>query len=239
MRAGSHPPTTRAPAHLVVALTAALIALGSVLWVAFGPAGPSDADAAVALVAATTVVTPAPTTGPASTSPPSTAAPDSSVTTPVTPPDSGAVTVPVTDPPPVTDQSGNQGGSYQAEGDASGYQGDQSTGTPDVAGDTPMTTTENLLVGPPPSTATTTTVVRQDLSTTAVTHKGGSSDPKVWLDVVGLVLVALLLGVSTFMYWRRTTPSSSGLDDDREGRTGKRARGSRYSDLVITVPKSS
>ncbi len=112
-----------------------------------------------------------------------------------------------------------------------------------MTGSTPLTTTQDLLVGPPPSSTTTTTVVRQDLSTTAVTHKGGSSDPKVWLVVAGLVLVAVLLGVVTVLYWRRTAPAlQTGGDVDDGSGTGGRGRrrqgGSRYSDLVITVPKS-
>ena len=61
--------------------------------------------------------------------------------------------------------------------------------------------------------------------------------------------MALVLGFVTFRYWRRTRPGleAAGTDDgpdegdgDSAGGPPRKGRGrgrSRYSDLVITVPK--
>lgn len=108
-----------------------------------------------------------------------------------------------------------------------------STTSPPTTDDVTITTTQNLLVGPAPTTVTTTTIKPQDLQQTPVASSSAGSDPKVWAIVAGLVVLAVGLGVSTVMYWRRTRP----LDDDDEF-PDRGNRRSRYSDLVITVPDS-
>ena len=150
-------------------------------------------------------------------------------TTPATTPDTAVVdTTPATDPPATAYQDpGNNG---QSSADNGQRQAQPAQQTSDTA---PMTTTEDLLVGPSTTPAPTTTAPRQDLTTTAVTRKGGSSDPKIWMIVAALVLVAVGLGFATVLYWRRTRPVA--VDDlDRPGRgpssgRGPRKRGSRSS----------
>jgi len=148
-------------------------------------------------------------------------------------------TTPVTDPPATAPayQGGGDGGQSSAGSGQQQVQPDQQTS--DTA---PMTTTQDLLVGPSTTPAPTTTAPRQDLTTTAVTRKGGSSDPKIWMIVAALVLVAVGLGLATFLYWRRTRPvAADEVDGPGRGPSsgrGSRKRSSRFSDLVITVPKS-
>ena len=220
------------PAAVVVA---ALCAIG--LVVSFGLIGSQSgvADAAPALRADPTVVD---TTSPEVTAP-------TTISAATSPPSTGQVTSPATSPPATS--SGRGSGSGQSGGDSVGSGNNASQGTtpalrspqgtaaPSTSIDVTMTTTENLLIGPPPSTAAPTTIPQQNLNSTAVARKSAGSDPKIWAVVAGLVLLAIALGIATAMYWRRTDPRDI-ADDDEDG--GGKRRQSRYSDLVITVPKS-
>lgn len=233
---GSTRASTRTRAATVVVLTVALFALMLLGAVPGGRGARARAASATRFEPPATTAAPPTSSG---TSPPaSTGVP---TTSPDTTPETSVVdTTPNTDPPatnsvPNTDPAGN--GQGQNNGQQQ-YQPDQQT--PDTA---PMTTTEDLLVGPSTTPAPSTTVRRQDLTTTAVTRKGGSSDPKIWMIVAALVLVAIGLGLATFLYWRRTRPELvEGSDRPDSGSStgrGSRKRSSRFSDLVITVPKST
>ncbi len=185
-------------------------------------AGPARPIARTATTVAEPPSTAAPTVAP--TDPPVTTVAD---TTPDTTPYD---TTPVTEPeqqwvPPSYEQpvdtTPNYGGSQQA------------ATPPSTTDNVTMTTTQNLLVGPPPSTVTTTTIPAQDLTSKNVERKAGGSDPLLWAIVAGLAVVGIALGVTTFLYWKRTHPEAA------EGPpAGRGRRQSRYSDLVITVPKA-
>lgn len=219
----------RAVAVIASALVMAALLLGLVL---FGDPGPTPAMAADP--PATSVTSPPSTGGSTSVTaenPPTTVT-DSSVT-------SGPVStdVPVSDPSvPV---SNNDGGGQASQNTRDQGQGanSQDTTPPTSA---PLTTTENLLVGAPPSTVTTTTIKSMDLTTSKVASRNAGSDPKIWAITAAMTLAAIVLAIATVLYWRRTRPS-----DDLDGGAGgigkggsRRSGRSRYSDLVITVPKS-
>lgn len=234
---GSTRASTRSRATTVVVFTFALVAL--MLLGGLPGSRTERARAASASRFGPPATTAAPPTATGPTLPASTEAP---VTTTVSSPDTSVVdTTPVTDPPvadsvPYQTPANNQ----QSNADSGRQQNQPAQQSSDTA---PMTTTEDLLVGPSTTPAPTTTVRRQDLTTTAVTRKGGSSDPKIWMIVAALVLVAVGLGLATFLYWRRTRPDAVGGPDRPDhgsppGR-GSRKRGSRFADLVITVPKST
>ncbi len=155
-----------------------------------------------------------------------------------------ASTVPDTAPPsveePVWSDPGVPDTSWEPQTPATDWQpADEGSGQwvpetaapsdpPRTAGAAPMTTTENLLIGPSTTAAPSTTVAKRSLSGSSVTRTDGSSDPKVWAVVAGLVAIAVALGVATFLYWRRTRPAPDGSGTDRP-RT-------RFSDLTITSP---
>lgn len=96
----------------------------------------------------------------------------------------------------------------------------------------PGTTTENVLEGQPTTPASTTTA-----STTAPANAGkaqtaaNADSRKVWLIVAALVLVAVLLGVLTFLYWRHTRPPAHGPRRARRP-GGRRPSDDRDDDLV-------
>lgn len=221
----------------IAVVLAAVCAIG--LVVSFGLIGGQSglADAAPALRADPTVVD---TTAPAASVPATTSPATSPATT------SQSATSPATSPP--TTSSGRESGGGQqsgggdvrsgtnaSQGTTPALRSSQSTAAPSTSVEVTMTTSENLLVGPPPTTSTPTAIPQQNLNSTTVARKNAGSDPKIWAVVAGLVLLAVALGIATVMYWRRTNPRDI-ADDDGDG--GGKRRQSRYSDLVITVPKS-
>lgn len=219
----------------VAVVIAALCAIG--LVVSFGFIGRQSgvADAAPAHRADPTIVD---TTSPDGSSP----ATSSPATSPAS---TGQVTSPATAPPSTSSsrgsgsgQSGRDGvgsGNNASQGTTPAFRSSENTAVPSTSANVTLTTTENLLIGPPPSTARPTTIPQQNLNSTTVARKSAGSDPKIWAVAAGLVLLAIALGIATAMYWRRTDPRDI-ADDDEDG--GSNRRQSRYSDLVITVPKS-
>lgn len=214
----SRPSITR---PLAVVVTAMFVVFG---FLSVRVIGAETARATPVVVAEPTDPT-VPVTAPPSSSPPSTAPTTPPTTPPATVPSSSEP--PVTEPP-VTEPSWTPPPSTQWTDNSSGS-GNQVAADPTTTIETTMTTTQNLLVGPPPSTVTTTTIPPQDLSSTAVTRSKGGSDPVIWAIAFGLALAGLGLGATTYMYWKRTRPAERGTPGS--GR-------SRYSDLVITVPKA-
>lgn len=223
----------RAFAVVASAVVVSILFLGLVL---FGDPATTPAMAATRAPATTGVTSP-PSTGVPSTTAgevPSTTASEPSVTSS---PDT--TDVPVTDPtvPATNGDGGGQGSQVTRDVSQSATANTQYTASPTTA---PLTTTENLLVGAPPSTVTTTTIKSMDLTTSKVASRNAGSDPKIWAITAAMALAAIVLAVATVLYWRRTRPIVD-LDPDSggSGKGGSRhARRSRYSDLVITVPKT-
>lgn len=187
-----------------------------------------------------------PATDPVDTTAPQ---PTQPATTPPTAPDSTSASTqpPATTAPPATGSSGSDG-SYgsgsqygrQPQGAAASTNSDAGSRSDAATADTtvpPMTTTQDLLVGSVSTPAPTTTLVTRNLTGSSVTQSGGSSDPKIWVVVGALVLVALLLAVATVFYWRRTRPVGGGDHGGSDGQGRSHRRRSRYSDLVVTSPE--